>query len=74
MERIRKQIRPAAKLLFLNDPFTGWDMHFIAQVVLKDRESKITLQRKHDHVLSAEEIAAYDHVLRFEDGRLVLLR
>jgi hypothetical protein len=74
MQRIRPEIRHGSSLLFMNDPFTDWDMHFIVQVVLRERASKITLQRTHDHILSPEEIAAYDYVLRFENGRLIRLR
>ena len=65
MARIRLEIRSGAKILFLNDPFVDWDMRFITQLVLRERQLQITLQRKHDRVLSPEEIASYDRVLRF---------
>lgn len=56
LQHIRPEIRNKAKILFLNDPFEDWDMVFVGQIVLREKQSHITLQRKHDHILSTEEI------------------
>ncbi len=49
-------------------------MHFIAARVLDNHRTDITIQRKHDHILSAQEIAGYDNVLTVESGHLRKLR
>lgn len=63
MQKLRPEIKPGAKVLFLNDPFNDWDMYFIAELILRDRTAQITLQRKVDHALSPEEVAKFDTLL-----------
>ena len=74
MQRIRPAIHNGAKILFLNEPVEGWDMLFIAQVVLRDRAALITLQHKEGHILTPSEIAEYNHVLRVDGPRVTLVR
>jgi hypothetical protein len=59
-------------VVFLNDPFEGWDMAFIAQLWFRDRSLEIRLDRKTP--FTPEELAQADHVFTFADGRLLQVR
>jgi hypothetical protein len=71
MERIRPEIRPGARILFLNDPVTDWEMYFIARLVLRDRNAIITLQEQESEPLTPEEIERYHHVLKFDENNVL---
>ena len=60
------------RIIILNDPYEGWDMLFIAELTFRQPGVKIWLQNK--SMLPPAEIAAMDHVLSFENSKLVLLK
>src|ERR1035437_6721833 len=64
--------RPGDRMIFLNDPYEGWDMLFIAQLTFRQPSLKIWLQNK--SALPAAEIAAMDHILSFENSKLILVK
>ena len=64
--------RPNDRIVILNDPYEGWDMLFIAQLTFRQPSLKIWLQNK--SVLPAAEIAAMDHILSFENNKLILVK
>lgn len=67
-EVLHPRVRPHSTVVFLNDPFDGWDMAFIAELWFHDRTVDVRLQKKTP--LSAEELArAYQFDWR--DGKLV---
>jgi hypothetical protein len=72
VQRAKLRLKPNAKIAFLTDPFTDWDMAFIVPLVLHDRTLDVHLQRKTPW--SDEEIAKMDHVFTFEKGKMVQLR
>jgi len=61
-----------ASVVFLNDPFDGFDMEFIAELLLRDRTVIVRLQRKFP--VSPEEFARAQRVFDYREGRLVQLR
>ena len=69
---LHPEARPHSRIVFLNDPFEGWDMAFIAQLWFRDRSIEIKLDRKTP--FTREELAQADHVFTFADGRLVQVR
>jgi len=61
-------VKAHSDVAFLNDPFDGWDMLFIAELWFRDRSLRFHLQRKVP--LSAEELSRMT-VFDFQNGRLV---
>jgi hypothetical protein len=71
-QEMHVNIRPGGRIVFLHNPFEGWDLAFIAELVLKDRKLDIHLQ---DHnPLPDAEIATADAVFDYRDGKLVRVR
>jgi hypothetical protein len=68
LRELQPQVRPHSRVVFENDPFTGWDMLFIAEAWFRDRTLDYRLTRKTP--LSAEELAHADYVFTFVNGRL----
>lgn len=69
---LKPHIRPHSTVVFLNDPFSGFDMAFIAELWFRDRTLKIRLFRITP--LTDAELARADYVFDYRDGRLLLLR
>ena len=65
-------IRPRSSVVFLNDPFEGYDMAFIAEAFFRDPSLVIRLGRKTP--ISQQELAAADYLFTFDGGSLVRLR
>lgn len=72
LDGLHPAVLPHSRIVFLNDPFEGWDMAFIAQLWFRDRSLDIKLDRKTP--LTREELDRADHVFTFADGRLVQVR
>jgi hypothetical protein len=72
LNELHPEVRPHSRIVFLNDPFEGWDMAFIAQLWFRDRSLEIKLDRKTP--ITREELAHADHVFTFADGRLIQMR
>ena len=64
--------RPSDRLIFLNDPYEGWDMLFIAELTFHQRGLRIWLQNKTP--LPAAEVDAMDHVFRFDGWRMTQVK
>jgi hypothetical protein len=69
---LNPKVRPKSTIVFLNDPFEGFDMAFIAELWFRQPDLYIKLHRKTP--FTAEELAAAEHLFTYEEGRLVQLR
>jgi hypothetical protein len=70
----RLPVRPRhdSRIVFLNDPFPGFDTLFIASLWWNDHTLRIQLQN-HAH-LPERELSGMDYVFDFPEGRLTQLR
>lgn len=66
---LNPKVRPRAMVVFLNDPFDGWDMSFIAELWFHDRSLAIRLQKKTP--LTPAQLARADYIFDWRGGRLV---
>jgi hypothetical protein len=69
---LHPHVRPQSQVVFLNDPFSDWDMTFIGTLWFGDRSIHVYNQRL-EH-LSPVELARMDAVFDFRDGKLVQLK
>ena len=69
---LNPHVRPHSHVVFLNDPFTEWDMLFIADLWFRDRSVTVHLQRLTPLPPSA--LASVDAVFDYRDGRLLRIR
>jgi len=65
-------VRPQSRVIFLNDPFTDWDMTFIAQLWFHDRTVHVYNQRLQH--LSPADVSRMDYIFDFQDGKLLQLK
>jgi len=65
--------KPGSSVLFVHDPFSDWRMAFIAELVWDDHSVIIQLGQRMPNAPTPAEIAKYDALLTFEDGRPVLV-
>jgi hypothetical protein len=65
-------VRPHSHVVFLNDPFTEWDMLFIADLWFRDRTVTVHLQRLTP--LPPSELAAAEALFDYRDGKLSRVR
>lgn len=72
LRALTPRVPPGSQVVFLNDPFDGWDMAFLAELQYHERSVTVRLQRKTP--LSAEEIARAQYVFDYREGKLVRLR
>jgi hypothetical protein len=68
LRALNPHVKPGTHVAFLNDPFDGWDMLFIAELWFRDASLQFHLQRKVP--LPPEELAKMT-VFDFQDERLV---
>jgi len=66
---LNPKVRAHSTVVFLNDPFDGWDMVFIAELWFHDRTVTIRLQKKTP--LTAAELARVDYLFDWRDGKLI---
>lgn len=64
--------RAGDRILFIGDPYEGWDMLFIAQLTFHQPGMRIWLMNKSPK--SPPEVAEMDHVLAFQGDTLRLIR
>ena len=69
---LHPQVRPHSHVVFLNDPFTAWDMLFIADLWFRDRTVTVHLQRLAPLPESA--LSAADVVYDYRGGQLLRVR
>jgi hypothetical protein len=72
LRELNPHVAPHSQIIFLNDPFTDWDMDFIGMLWFGDRSIQVYNQRTDR--LSEGEIERMDHVFEFRDGKLVQLK
>jgi len=65
-------VRPHSHVVFLSDPFTEWDMLFIADLWFRDRTVVVHLQRLMP--LPPRELAGVDSLFDYRDGKLLRVR
>ncbi len=71
-ELVAPRARPHSTVVFLNDPFDGWDMAFIAELWFRDPTVTVRLQKKTP--LPPEELARADALFDWRGGKLVKVR
>ena len=71
LQSLHPKPAPHSRVLFVNDPFDNWDMALIANLYFDDHTMEIDLSKKLDH---PPDLASYDWVLAFEDGKLRTVR
>jgi hypothetical protein len=69
LKGLNPHVRPHDSVVFLNDPFEGFDMAFIAELTFRDPTVTIKLHKKTP--LSPEDLAAANFLFDWKDGRLV---
>jgi hypothetical protein len=69
---LHPRVEPRSQVVFLNDPFTDWDMAFIGMLWFGDRSVHVYNQRTER--LSPGELERMDHVFDFREGKLVELK
>lgn len=72
LRKLHPRIPPQGQVVFLNDPFSDWDMTFIGTLWFADRTIHVYNQRLEQ--LSPAELARMDAVFDFQNGRLVQLK
>jgi hypothetical protein len=72
LRALNPRAAPDSQVIFLNDPFTDWDMTFIGQLWFGDRRVQVYTQRM-EH-LSPGEIARMDQIFDFQNGKLVRVK
>ena len=68
LRALNPHLKSNTDVVFLHDPFDGWDMSFIAELWFRDKTLRFHLQSKVP--LSPEDLAKMT-VFDFQDGRLV---
>ena len=69
---LQPKVRPNSTVVFLNDPFDGFDMAFIAELWFRQPGLNIRLHRKTP--FSPEELAKADHLFTYVGGKLEQVR
>jgi hypothetical protein len=69
---LHPHVRPRSHVVFLNDPFTEWDMLFIADLWFRDRSVTVRLQRLTP--LSPAALAGVEVLFDYRDGKLMQVR
>ena len=69
---LRPKLSRDSSLVFLNDPFEGFDMEFIAELLIRDRTVRVWLARKAP--LDPDEIARAERIFDYRQGKLVQVR
>ena len=72
LRQMNPSVRPHSRVLFLRDPFVDWDMVFIGELWFHDRT--VEVRSNHKTPMSPEEIAKFDYIFDWVDGRLVRIR
>ena len=69
-------IRPGSRILFLSDPVPADSLHllFIARLSYDDRNLEVSRAKEMKQPPSDQEIAAYDYVFDYRDGRFLELK
>lgn len=72
LRSLNPKVNPGSTVLFLDDPFEGWDTYFIAELWFRDPTLTLLLQRKSR--LPDSEIATMDYIFRFQGTRLIRVK
>jgi hypothetical protein len=73
LHHIQPQLRHGSRLLFLNDPIRPdwWNMLFLVRLSYGDRTLEIDRIKQTDGPVGPRDMAAYDYVFDYRDGRFV---
>jgi hypothetical protein len=69
LREMNPRVRPHDTVVFLNDPFDGFDMAFIAELWFRDPTVTVLLQKKTPQ--RPDELARADFLFDWREGRLV---
>src|SRR5262249_32747472 len=70
--KLDPRVRPNSTIVFLDDPFEGFDMAFIAELWFRQPGLNIRLNRKTP--FGSEELSKVDHLFTYKQGELVQIR
>ncbi|MFN0166413.1 MAG: hypothetical protein ACKV22_08275 [Bryobacteraceae bacterium] len=74
IEAFRLKVPRNGRVVFLKDPFEGFDIVFITWLVLNDPSIEVVQERRVGRTLTEEELAAAQAVLTFENGHYRRIR
>jgi len=76
LHSVAPTIRPGSHLLFLHDPVAvdHWDLFFMVRLSYDDRNLQVARVKEMKQPLSDQEIASYDYVFDYHDGRFFVLK
>ena len=63
-----------SNVIFLHDPFEGWEMIFIAKLYSRDPSVRFILARLELPQPTERDLAAFDYVFDYQDGKLLQLK
>jgi hypothetical protein len=69
---LNPKVQPNDTILFLDDPFDGFDMAFIAELWFRQPGLNIRLNRKTP--FTPDELTKVDHLFTYKEGRLIQIR
>jgi hypothetical protein len=76
MVRLYPKLPGGSRILFLNEPFgrpTSHDLVFLARLIYRDKTLTVDQYHLMEPKPGPEKIAGYEHVFRFDEGKLVEL-
>ncbi len=74
IEAFRLKVPRNGRIVYLKDPFEGFDIVFITWLVLKDPSVEVVQERRVGRALTEEELSAAQAVLTFESGHYQRIR
>jgi hypothetical protein len=69
---LNPHVRPRSHVVFLHDPFTEWDMLFIADLWFRDRSVTVNVQRLTP--LPQPALDRADALFDYREGKLIRVR
>jgi hypothetical protein len=71
LNRVNARVHPNSQVIFMNDPLSGWDMKFVADLWFHDRSVTVRLGNR-SPPLALEDLALIQYCFDFREGKLVL--
>ena len=72
LKQMHPHVEPGSRVLFIDAPWEGYDMYFIARLYFHDPTLQVVL-RDHGHD-RGDPVTTFDHEFRFEGARLTQVR
>ena len=72
LKALQPSVKPNTRVLFLQNPFGGWDMKFIADLVYGDHS--VFVQLANENPVTPAQIPSFDIIFTWDQGHLVRLK